>query len=116
MRVVSDDGNQRSILDEPDLATSSGSAGFTTSIHQIPDRRLLETTIVIRSTRHESQEPLITSPHGGPHAGSTTAFSAATTTLAPEGYTISLSNHTGTTGYGQSNIYKLLCKCGTLDV
>lgn len=57
-----------------------------TSVHQIPDRWPLE-TIVVRSTRQESQGPLITAPHGGPHVGSTTSFSAATTALALEGCT-----------------------------
>ncbi|EKM77251.1 hypothetical protein AGABI1DRAFT_122246 [Agaricus bisporus var. burnettii JB137-S8] len=116
--VVSDNNNiQWSVVDEPDLAIDVYSALQTirTSVHQIPDRWPLE-TIVVRSTRQESQGPLITAPHGGPHVGSTTSFSAATTALALEGYTFSQPNYTGTTGYGQDNVYKLLGKCGTLDV
>ncbi len=59
-----------------------------TSIHPIPDRHPVE-TIVVRSVPHDETQaasvPLVTVPHGGPHAGTTTAFSASTTALVLEG-------------------------------
>ncbi|KXN83272.1 Acylamino-acid-releasing enzyme [Leucoagaricus sp. SymC.cos] len=119
--TFSDKGLQWLVLDQPDLAPDVLSAlkSIRTSIHPIPGRYPVE-TIVIRSVEEDDAQakpaPLITVPHGGPHGAMTTAFAAANTALVLEGYTLSFPNFTGTPGYGQSNIYKLLGQCGTLDV
>ena len=83
--------------------------------------------------------PLITFPHGGPHGTTSTAFSPATTALALEGCqskfeplitriiislpflpldTISLPNYTGSLGYGDGFVQRLVVpgNCGKLDV
>ncbi|KAF5347238.1 hypothetical protein D9756_009923 [Leucocoprinus leucothites] len=119
--IFSDKGLQWLVLDQPDLAPDVLSAlqSIKTSIHPVPGRYPTE-TIVIRSVGDEStpakSPPLITVPHGGPHGATTTAFAAGTTALVLEGYTLSMPNYTGTPGYGQGHIYKLLGQCGTLDV
>ncbi|KAF9449698.1 alpha/beta-hydrolase [Macrolepiota fuliginosa MF-IS2] len=119
--TFSEKGLRWSMLDQPDLAPDVYSAlgSIHTSIHPIPDRHPTE-TIVIRSVLPNDLRgknvPLVTVPHGGPHAATTTAFSPATTALVLEGYTLSLPNYTGTPGYGQDEVSKLLGQCGTLDV
>ncbi|KAJ3573227.1 hypothetical protein NP233_g2564 [Leucocoprinus birnbaumii] len=119
--VLSEKGLQWRVLDQPDLAPDVTSAlqSIRTSIHPIPGRYPTE-TIVVRSVNEDSSptksSPLVTVPHGGPHGASTTAFSAANSALVLEGYTLSFPNYTGTPGYGQAHVYKLLGQCGTLDV
>ena len=58
-----------------------------TSIVPIPERGLVETILVraFGKINDGTKPPCILAPHGGPHAGSTTAFSATTTALALEG-------------------------------
>ncbi|KAF8949992.1 Alpha/Beta hydrolase protein, partial [Flammula alnicola] len=107
-------------LDNPALSESVAAAlsSIKTSIVPIPDRPLVE-TILIRGPNKESEgakAPCITSPHGGPHGATSTAFSATTTALVLEGYTLSLPNYTGSPGYGQKFLQDLIGRCGELDV
>ncbi|KII84157.1 hypothetical protein PLICRDRAFT_57993 [Plicaturopsis crispa FD-325 SS-3] len=88
------------------------------SIVPIPDRHPTE-TIVLRSVSGSPTStvpPCITMPHGGPHMTTTTAFNAVAAALALQGYTISSPNYTGSLGFGERYIRKLLGACGTLDV
>lgn len=58
-----------------------------TNVIPIPGSSMVE-TIVIRSERSRTANGLpscVTSPHGGPHAASTTAFVPSTTALVLEG-------------------------------
>jgi len=72
---------------------------------------------VIRSTLPNQTSPAcILAPHGGPHGVTTTEFSTITSSFALEGYTVALPNYTGSVGYGQSAILRLIGKCGSLDV
>jgi len=110
---------------------------ISTSIIPIPGRGLVETILIRASgvTDNGTKPPCILAPHGGPHGGSTTAFSATTTALALEGCkhstlisiwfrhsfplfvdTLSYPNYTGSTGYGEKFIQDLIGRCGDLDV
>lgn len=84
------------------------------AIHAVPNRYPTE-TIVVRSKSQKSQ-PCITMPHGGPHSVMSTAFSAASTSFAVEGYTVALPNYTGSIGFGEKYIRQLPGKCGRLDI
>ncbi|KDR78215.1 hypothetical protein GALMADRAFT_245272 [Galerina marginata CBS 339.88] len=106
-------------LDKPDLPeyVRSALASIKTTIVPIPGRPLVETILIQgRVGTGASVPPCITSPHGGPHGGSTTAFSPTTSALVVEGYTISFPNYTGTPGYGEAFLQGLIGRCGELDV
>ncbi|GLB44407.1 putative alpha beta-hydrolase [Lyophyllum shimeji] len=101
----------------PELAEEL--ATLRASIIPIPDRYPIETIVIQSAVAPQTARdirPCVTTPHGGPHATSTTAFSPATVALALERYTISLPNYTGSLGFGESAVRALLGKCGTLDV
>lgn len=106
-------------IDKPDLPEYIEKALSTirTSIVPIPNRYPSETILVQPKTR-ETIPPLITFPHGGPHGTTSTTFSPATTALALEGYTVSLPNYTGSLGYGEGFVQRLVIpgNCGKLDV
>ncbi|KAF8995396.1 Alpha/Beta hydrolase protein [Cyathus striatus] len=108
------------IIDEPDLSDEVQDAlsGVRFSVVPIAGHHPTETLVVQPPITMLANgiPPCITAPHGGPHAATTTAFSAATTALVLEGYTISLVNYTGSTGYGEDAVQALIGKCGTLDV
>ncbi|KAF9008471.1 alpha/beta-hydrolase [Hymenopellis radicata] len=82
-----------------------------------PERHPTESIVLRhRQSTDESRNPLITMPHGGPHATWATSWTPATTALALEGYTISLPNYTGSLGYGERYVQALRGHYGTLDV
>ncbi|KAF9461397.1 Alpha/Beta hydrolase protein [Collybia nuda] len=91
-------------------------SGLRASIIQIPGRSPTETIVIQEKTPTSRVPPCVTAPHGGPHATTMTTFSPATVALALEGYTISLPNHTGSLGFGETSVRALLGNCGTLDV
>ncbi|KAI0278386.1 alpha/beta-hydrolase [Russula aff. rugulosa BPL654] len=80
----------------------------------IPDRYPVE-LILIEPKRRKAQ-PLVTVIHGGPHGQIPTAFTPAVTAYALQGYTLNIPNYTGSTGFGDFYVQKLIGKCGTLDV
>jgi len=110
------------LIDKPDLPKHIEEALSTlrTSIVPIPNREPFETILVQPKSRDTSTPrsipPLITFPHGGPHNTTSTAFSLTTTALALEGYTVSLPNYTGSLGFGDGFVQRLIGNCGTLDV
>ncbi|KAG5653150.1 hypothetical protein H0H81_002061 [Sphagnurus paluster] len=89
------------------------------SVIAIPDRYPTETIVIHSIVPPENVQnirPCITSPHGGPHITTTTAFTPAILALALERYTISLPNYTGSLGFGESAVLALIGNCGSLDV
>ncbi|KAF8900475.1 Alpha/Beta hydrolase protein [Gymnopilus junonius] len=106
-------------LDKPALPESfrAALASITTKIIPIPGRHPVETILIQgKSNTGDSVPPCITSPHGGPHGVTTTAFSPTTTALVLAGYTLSLPNYTGSPGFGDTFLQGLVGKCGQLDV
>ncbi|CAA7262322.1 unnamed protein product [Cyclocybe aegerita] len=107
-------------LEKPKLPEyiSSALSSIQTSVMPIPGQHLVETILIQPAKAKSDGEvlPCITSPHGGPHGASSTAFSAYLTALVLEGYTISLPNYTGSPGYGEAFLQGLIGRCGELDV
>lgn len=60
--------------------------------------------------------PLLTAPHGGPHATTTTEFSAMLACYALAGYRVAGVNYPGSTGFGQQFIDILPPLLGELEV
>lgn len=58
---------------------------------------------------------MILIPHGGPHGATTTAFSAASISLAVAGYRIAFVNYPGSLGFGQDFITALPPALSVLD-
>ncbi|CAL1698482.1 unnamed protein product [Somion occarium] len=104
------------VLVKPDLSDSlrEGLASLKTSIIPIPHRYPIET--VVLGPKDGSSRACITNPHGGPHGSSTTLFNIFNAVFALEGYTISMPLYTGSVGYGEMYIQKLLGRIGDLDV
>ncbi|TFK18936.1 acylaminoacyl-peptidase [Coprinopsis marcescibilis] len=99
---------------------SKALSSIQTSIHQILKAAPTE-VIVVQSSSSKRDDgkpaPCVLVPHGGPHATTTTAFSASTIALALEGYTLALPNYTGSLGYGEAAIHALVTgRCGRRDV
>ncbi|KAI0791089.1 alpha beta-hydrolase [Abortiporus biennis] len=110
------------VLAQPSLSdeVKKGLDGLISTIILIDGRYPTE-TIVIRSKqaavgRKACALPCITSPHGGPHGANTTAFNASLATFALDGYAVSLPNYTGSVGFGNKYVKKLLGAIGQLDV
>ncbi|KAH9170047.1 Alpha/Beta hydrolase protein [Lactarius sanguifluus] len=70
---------------------------------------------MISSLERKSQ-PLMTFIHGGPHVHIPTAFAPALAAYALQGFTLNVPNYTGSTGFGDCYVQKLVGRCGTLDV
>ncbi|TCD66245.1 hypothetical protein EIP91_001608 [Steccherinum ochraceum] len=73
-------------------------------------------TIVLKDKEAHLPLPCVSVIHGGPHGSCPTGFFASTTALALEGYVISCPNYTGSVGFGDKYIRKLLGYIGSLDV
>ncbi|KAK7684467.1 hypothetical protein QCA50_012414 [Cerrena zonata] len=101
---------------QPQLTDSLRSRldSLKTTVIPIPDRQPIET--IVLGPKDASLQPCITIPHGGPHSAMSTTFSAIYATLALEGYTISMPLYTGSIGFGDTAVRKLLGKIGGLDV
>ncbi|KAJ7508745.1 Alpha/Beta hydrolase protein [Mycena galericulata] len=84
------------------------------SVIPIPDRGRTE-TVIIRASSSNTIPPCIQFIHGGPHGVATTAFSPIIAFIVIEGYTVSLPNYMGSTGFGENSVRALLGNCGTLD-
>lgn len=104
------------------------------SVLPIPDRYPVE-TILVEPKRRKAQ-PLATVIHGGPHGQIPTAFTPSLAAYALQGCTLmcfsffvgkadeprthidtlNIPNYTGSTGFGEFYVQKLIGKCGTLDV
>ncbi|KAF9474522.1 alpha/beta-hydrolase [Pholiota conissans] len=110
------------VIDRPALSKGVAKALSTIRASVIPIRtagRLWDETIVLQEEKKEvrgSKPPCITSPHGGPHGTTSTAFSPNNIALVLEGYTLSLPNYTGSPGYGEKFIQDLIGRCGDYDV
>ncbi|KIK66347.1 hypothetical protein GYMLUDRAFT_38158 [Collybiopsis luxurians FD-317 M1] len=91
---------------------------LTVKVVPIPGRFPAETILIQHKSAVEEKKilPCITMPHGGPHAAESITFNPVTVAYALEGYTLSLPNYTGSTGYGEKSIQALIGQCGTLDV
>ncbi|EAR93056.2 prolyl oligopeptidase family protein (macronuclear) [Tetrahymena thermophila SB210] len=63
----------------------------------------------------DQDRPLIVFIHGGPHSSSTGLFAISHLYFLLQGYTILLPNYTGSAGYGQNYINKLLKNIGEID-
>ncbi|KAA1474992.1 alpha/beta-hydrolase [Dentipellis sp. KUC8613] len=107
------------VIDRPIISDPARKAlgSLKVSIIQIPNRGPTETILIEhKANDNNGVKPLITSVHGGPHGTSFTSFTPSVTALALVGYTVSLPNYTGSLGFGDYYVKKLLGECGTLDV
>ncbi|KAG2344168.1 alpha/beta-hydrolase [Suillus weaverae] len=108
------------VLDKPLLSSAVKEAlnDLTPSIIPITARAPTESLLIqSKKASTSGHKPVcVTIPHGGPHTTSTTAFVPGVVALALEGYTINLPNYTGSMGFGQTHIQKLLGHCGSMDV
>ncbi|KAI0266234.1 alpha/beta-hydrolase [Gloeopeniophorella convolvens] len=84
------------------------------SILPIPDRYPVET--IVFEPKQQKSQPLLSFIHGGPHGQIPTAFAPALAAFALEGFTLNVPNYTGSTGFGDFYVQKLMGQCGTLDV
>lgn len=83
-------------------------------ICDIPGRGPEVEVILIKPSAKKS--PLIVMPHGGPHSAFTSAFSNNIAGFVSLGYACMLVNYTGSTGFGQLSVQKLVGQIGSLDV
>ncbi|KAG1898892.1 Alpha/Beta hydrolase protein [Suillus fuscotomentosus] len=109
------------VLDKSSLSSTIKEAlnDLTPSIIPITARAPVETLLIQSkkaSTCGGPKPVCVTILHGGPHATSTTSFFSAIVALALEGYTLNIPNYTGSMGFGQTYIQKLLGHCGSMDV
>jgi acylaminoacyl-peptidase len=70
----------------------SALATLSASVISIPERHPTQAIVLRSQINPKTKDPCITSPHGGPHATTTTAFSAAGAAYVLEGCQFSISN------------------------
>ncbi|KIL58280.1 hypothetical protein M378DRAFT_335592 [Amanita muscaria Koide BX008] len=108
-----------SVVHKPELTedTEAVLSSLKTDIMAVPNRHPVEVIIIRQPKLFGTQNlpPCILMPHGGPHGTSTSEFSPMVAALVLEGYTLALPNYTGSLGFGQSAVLRLLGKCGSLD-
>ncbi|KAF9585024.1 hypothetical protein BGW38_004231 [Lunasporangiospora selenospora] len=63
-----------------------------------------------------TKPPLVIFPHGGPHSGFTTEFLNLSLVLVSLGFAVACVNFTGSLGFGQDALEKLIGRVGELDV
>lgn len=66
-------------------------------------------------TYKDEERPLIVIVHGGPHANARGDFSILELYFLALGYNVLFPNFTGSIGFGQNYIEKLLTKIGDID-
>ncbi|KAI0077008.1 alpha beta-hydrolase [Panus rudis PR-1116 ss-1] len=95
-----------------------GLKDLKTSIIPIPGREAVETILVQskKAIASSNSQPLLTVIHGGPHGGSVTAFNSLNAVVALNGFTLSYPNYSGSVGYGDKYVRKLIGRIGDLDV
>jgi len=108
-------------IDKPQISqdVKEKLASLVITVLGIPGRGPAEATYIKNtSTAKPSHDvlPCITYIHGGPHSTWTQSFNAEVVTRALDGYNICIPNYTGSLGFGQNNVQKLIGQCGTLDV
>ncbi|KAM6493471.1 Alpha/Beta hydrolase fold [Amanita muscaria] len=107
------------VVHKPELSedTEAVLSSLKTDIMAVPNRHPVEVIIIRQPKLFGTQNlpPCILMPHGGPHGTSTSEFSPMVAALVLEGYTLALPNYTGSLGFGQSAVLRLLGKCGSLD-
>ncbi|KAK4699149.1 acylaminoacyl-peptidase, partial [Phenoliferia sp. Uapishka_3] len=112
------------ILRKPKLpkALEEASASLDYTIFPLPKFEPTEVILISPCSIDPSAEssinlpPLITIPHGGPHSGYSTEFSAQYLAYVLAGYRVALVNYPGSLGYGQTSVVSLPPQLGTLDV
>ena len=103
-----------------------------TSVIKIPDH--YPTEVIFLESQPSVSKPCVSIPHGGPHVAHVTSFLPMYTAMALEGcecprrihkhhscltvlqVTVSLINYTGSLGFGETYVRKLIGQAGILDV
>lgn len=102
----------------PTSAVSSAMSKLDFTVVPLPKFGASEIILVAPTslTAKSTPPPVITFPHGGPHATTTTDYSASVAALALAGYSVALINYPGSLGFGQVFVDELPPKLGTLEV
>ncbi|KAF0367630.1 Alpha/Beta hydrolase protein [Gigaspora margarita] len=107
------------VVDQPDVENVTPTlAKSTWSILQPFENNPYLELIVHRpkDVPSNKKSPLIVVPHGGPHSVCVASLSLAISTLVYLGYLVVAVNYTGSAGFGQDSIDKLIGNIGNLEV